>query len=184
MYTKNSELSTLFEDTKDLLSQDYHSLGVLFLSKVFDKSITKSEMIISTKYCLSYHLPVENYIAVRIFNVFAANRNRGLILLDLMKAFDCLSKRLLFYKQRASGWLISSCKRNRAYMCNRLQRVNMATTIGPLQWRHNGRDNVSNHQPHDCLPIRLFRRKSKKTAKLRVTGLCAGNSPVIGEFPA
>ena len=28
------------------------------------------------------------------------------------------------------------------------------------------------------------RRKSKKTSKLRVTGLCAGNSPVTGEFPA
>ena len=26
--------------------------------------------------------------------------------------------------------------------------------------------------------------KSKKTSKLRVTGLCAGNSPVTGEFPA
>ena len=30
----------------------------------------------------------------------------------------------------------------------------------------------------------LFRRKSKKTSKFRVTGLCAGNSPVTGEFPA
>ena len=28
------------------------------------------------------------------------------------------------------------------------------------------------------------RNKSKKTPKLRVTGLCAGNSPVTGEFPA
>ena len=28
------------------------------------------------------------------------------------------------------------------------------------------------------------RRRSKKTSKLRVTGLCAGNSPVTGEFPA
>ena len=34
-----------------------------------------------------------------------------------------------------------------------------------LRWRHNERDGVSNHQ-------------------LRVTGLCAGNSPGIGEFPA
>ena len=25
---------------------------------------------------------------------------------------------------------------------------------------------------------------SKKTSKLRVTGLCVGNSPVTGEFPA
>ena len=28
------------------------------------------------------------------------------------------------------------------------------------------------------------RRRSKKTSKLRVSGLCAGNSPVTGEFPA
>ena len=28
------------------------------------------------------------------------------------------------------------------------------------------------------------RRRSNKTSKLRVTGLCAGNSPVAGEFPA
>ena len=53
-----------------------------------------------------------------------------------------------------------------------------------LQWRHNGRYSVSNHQPHDCLFSRLFRRRSKKTPKLRVTGLCAGNSPETGEFPA
>ena len=52
-----------------------------------------------------------------------------------------------------------------------------------LQWRYNGRDNDSNHQPHDCLPNRLFRRRSKKTSKLRVTGLCAGNSPGTGESP-
>ena len=30
----------------------------------------------------------------------------------------------------------------------------------------------------------LFRSRSKKTPKLRVTGLCEGNSPVIGEFRA
>ena len=52
-----------------------------------------------------------------------------------------------------------------------------------LQWRHNERDGVSNHQPHDCLLNRLSRRRSKKISKLRVTGLCAGNSPVTGEFP-
>ena len=45
------------------------------------------------------------------------------------------------------------------------------------QWRHNGRDGVSNHQPHNCLLNRLFRRISNKTSKLCVTGLCAGNSP-------
>ena len=47
----------------------------------------------------------------------------------------------------------------------------------PLRWRHNEHDDTSNHQPHGCLLNRLFRRRSKKTSKLRVTGLCAGNSP-------
>ena len=45
-----------------------------------------------------------------------------------------------------------------------------------LHQRHNDHDGVSNHQPHHCLLNRLFRRRSKKTSKLRVTGLCAGNS--------
>ena len=54
---------------------------------------------------------------------------------------------------------------------------NRGTITVSLRWRHNGRENVSNHQPHDCLLNRLFRRRSKKTSKLRVTGLCVGNSP-------
>ena len=53
--------------------------------------------------------------------------------------------------------------------------------IVTLQWRYNS---VSNHQPHDCFLNRLFWHRSKQTSKLRVTGLCAGNSPEAGEFPA
>ena len=52
-----------------------------------------------------------------------------------------------------------------------------ATISTPLQWPHSDHDDVSNHKPHGCLLNRLFRRRSKKTSKLRVTGLCAGNSP-------
>ena len=52
------------------------------------------------------------------------------------------------------------------------------------QWRHNGRNSVSTHQPHDCLLNGLFRLRSKNTWKLRVTGLCVGNSLGTGEFPA
>ena len=51
------------------------------------------------------------------------------------------------------------------------------------QWLHNGRDGVSDNQHCDCLLNRVSRSRSKKTTKLRVTGLCAGNSPVTGEFP-
>ena len=53
-----------------------------------------------------------------------------------------------------------------------------------LQWRHNEHHDVSNHQPHYCLLNRFFRWRSKITSNLHVTGLCEGNSPVIGEFPA
>ena len=45
-----------------------------------------------------------------------------------------------------------------------------------LQWRHNERDSVSNHQPHDRLLNRLIRRRSKKMLKL-----CC-HWPLCGEF--
>ena len=60
---------------------------------------------------------------------------------------------------------------------------NTRACSNPLQWCHNGHNGISNHQPQDCLLNHLFRRSSKKTSKLRVTGLCAGNSPVTREFP-
>ena len=55
--------------------------------------------------------------------------------------------------------------------------------ISTLQWRHYERHGVSNHQRLDCLLRSLFRHRSKKTSKLRVTGLCEGNSSVTGEVP-
>ena len=52
-----------------------------------------------------------------------------------------------------------------------------------LQWRHNEGHDVSNHRHLDFLLNRMLRHKSQKTSKLRVTGLCEGNSPVTGGFP-
>ena len=60
----------------------------------------------------------------------------------------------------------------------------MTGCLRTLQWRHNGYDGASNHQPHHCLLNCLFRHRLKKIPKLRVTGICAGNSAVTGEFPA
>ena len=51
----------------------------------------------------------------------------------------------------------------------------MAST--PLRWR------LKSPASQYCLLNCWFRRRSKKTAKLRVTGLRVGNSPVAGEFP-
>ena len=53
-----------------------------------------------------------------------------------------------------------------------------------LQWPHDERDGVSNHQPHNCSLNRLFRHRSKKLSMLCVTGLCEGNSPATAELPA
>ena len=52
-----------------------------------------------------------------------------------------------------------------------------------LHWRHNERDGDTNHKPRDHLLNHLFRHRSKKTSKSRVTDLCEANSPVTGEFP-
>ena len=79
---------------------------------------------------------------------------------------------------------VCSCINKLSQIPSSTARCSDTTRALSLQWRHNGRHGVWNHQPHDCLLNRLFRRRSKKTPKLRVTGLCVGNSLVIGEFPA
>ena len=75
------------------------------------------------------------------------------------------------------------CCKQRASAIVRLQLWDLLYLFS-LQWRNNEPDGVSNHQSHDCLLNGLFRRRSKNISKLRVTGLCAGNSVVTGEFPA
>ena len=85
------------------------------------------------------------------------------------------------------NYVMSACpKGNNIGLTNQMtvQYVRWSEKHLALRWRHNGHESVSNHQPYDCLLNRLSRRRSKKTSKLRVTGLCAGNSPGTGEFPA
>ena len=69
------------------------------------------------------------------------------------------------------------------YLCYDIELSLTFSITFPLRWRHNGCDCVSNRQPHNCWLNRLFRCRSKKTSKLRVTGLCAGNSPGPVNFP-
>ena len=81
-------------------------------------------------------------------------------------------QKLLKYEP-TSKWLIFKLPENKQMVffqqdCSNLQ---------ALRWRHNDHPGVSNHQLHGCLLNRLFRRWWKKTSKLGVTGLCAGNSP-------
>ena len=105
------------------------------------------------------------------------------------KIIILLYARILSVFRNCQGrpWISCFAGRSDAVQCCFQTRKNTSSgnaQNAALQWRHNGRDSVSNHQHHDCLLNRLFRRRSKKTSKLRVTGLCAGNSPGTGEFPA
>ena len=86
------------------------------------------------------------------------------------------------YKSNNSLWPTDAIWRLRSGSSSDISDGNLY--LNSLQWRHNERDSLSNHQPHDCLFNCLFRRSSKKTSKLSVTGLCDWNSPVTGEFPA
>ena len=54
----------------------------------------------------------------------------------------------------------------------------------PLELRHNECNGVSKHQRLACLLNCLLRRRSKKTSKLHVTGLCDVNPPMTGGFPS
>ena len=58
-----------------------------------------------------------------------------------------------------------------AYICNIFVKLStlwpyydytIKQTSITLQWRHNGRDSVSNHQPYVCLINSLFKRRSRK----------------------
>ena len=64
-----------------------------------------------------------------------------------------------------------------SYYTHTMLKFKFVNSCNSLYWRHNDHDGVSNHQPHGSLHNHLFGRRSKKTSKLRVTGLCAGNSP-------
>ena len=69
---------------------------------------------------------------------------------------------------------LSHYVRNKHKALHCIMANSIAVWNGPLtlKWRHNERDGVSNQRRLDWLHIRLFRRRSKKTSKLRVTGLC------------
>ena len=63
--------------------------------------------------------------------------------------------------------------------CPALRQLSISVTLWLARWRLKSPASRLFTQP-----FFLFRRRSKEQSKLRVTGLCAGNSPMIGEFPA
>ena len=111
--------------------------------------------------------PFDDVIMCRIFRVFLHEHIEDLVQDGSISIANVLE-------------IMQSCTKPSAWwsIVARIEIVQMS-----LQWRHKEHDIVSNHQPHDCSLNRLFRRRSKKTSKLRDI-LCEGNSPVAGEFHA
>ena len=85
-----------------------------------------------------------------------------------------------------SQWFLSQEDESEKWLVlyNIWKKVKTRWVSNNYQWRHDECDGVLNLQRLDCLLSHLFRRRSKKTSKLRVTGLCEGNSQLTGEFPA
>ena len=101
-----------------------------------------------------------------------------------MKVLRVFSRsRRPFWKTQSTELILEHLKPGSMFYFS-ISTVSTDCTFRTLRWRHTGRDGVLNHQPHDCLLNLLFRRRSKETPKLRVTGLCVGNSPGTGQFPA
>ena len=71
-----------------------------------------------------------------------------------------------------------SCRQKHQCVCLAMYSLMVIYACVSLEWRHNGCNGVSNHQPHDCLLDRSFRPRLKKTSKHRHWPLCDG------EFPA
>ena len=116
-----------------------------------------------------------------VLNIFVAFISLRFLLWKLTKPFQDYKSNILMTRR----WL-NPCHQHTCYWFmlhenSGLQWRFWSTLVGvlaccplsqsPLQWRHNEHDGVSNHQPCDCLLNRLFGRRSKKTSKLRVTGL-------------
>ena len=130
------------------------------------KAETQSRCILGSILQTVYELIIEIFVK-KIFSLRFS-----------LKCFNQFRVRSLFLMT------YNMCQQDLDYELIKCFEIDPSKQSATLRWRQNGRDGVSNHQSHDCLLNRLFRRRSKKTSKLRVTGLCAGNSPGTGEFPA
>ena len=98
-----------------------------------------------------YHVRTSRVWLTRLFDQWTGTL-KSYWLVDSLKQHICITQHI-FYKERSYTTAPMS-------------------TFRSLQWRHNGRDGVSNHQLHHCMLNRVLRRRFKKTSKLRVTGLC------------
>ena len=120
----------------------------------------------------------------RMRNIFCLGYKLGTFVWLIYYYLCCETSSTFVLVTNVNLWLNPNVRNSALWLTHALPSQDTGgNTLSTLQWRRNERDGVSNHQPHECLLDGLFRCRSKKTSKLRVTGLCEGNSPVNSEFP-
>ena len=119
-------------------------------------------------------------IFIRIHESTVSNPCRIRLILIQVYSFKLMDVRLILIQVYSSELMIFTLNFN--HPINRYYNRIRTYFIGSLQWHHNERDGVSDHQPRDCVLNPLFRCRSKKISKLRVTDLCQWpvNSPHKG----
>ena len=119
MNGEKSETSPLYKDQNDLEPQNDRPLSVLTcLSTIFER-VYNDEMGVYFKDILSTLLSafrkrfgwphVLKKLMENVKQTLDEDENVGLILLDLIKAFDCLPHRLLLCKLNAYGVSYEAC---------------------------------------------------------------------------
>ena len=105
-----------------------------------------------------------NVVARGLFGKMIDRCSDALTLLRLMKKI-CI--REIYNAGSSLDIILLEIKQNLWYSSYTITEMEASYVRFSLQWRHNGRDGVSDHQPYDCLLNRLFRSRSKKNIKAR-----------------
>ena len=127
-----------------------------FLNKLSKHLSSPWCSIHSGKIC--YHFPAPVYIGISCSVV------SDLIALPIhhhrLLPFSSTSIGLIAYVIGTMGWWYTTPVFDYSPHTNNYGHSSRIDCLS-LRWHHNGRDCVSNHQPHNCLLNRLFGRRSK-----------------------
>ena len=135
---KKSETSPLYKGQNNLEPQNYRPLSVLtFLSKTFER-VYNDQMGVYFNDILSTLLSAfrKRYGCHHVLTKLMENSKQALD--DLSEAFDCLPHRLFLCKLNAYGICYEACSLIKSYLCQRLQRVKVASARSQWQIMQKG----------------------------------------------
>ena len=174
-------------------SNDFHNFHKLFPQSYFLDIFGKLSCFVIQQRCAV--LPIRQISCVLIgcgrsywYEILLVMNSSFGIVINISCYIRCCIKYIwshslsLLNIHLSDGWFVIGSGNRLPLICYLLQ-VTILMNLPSLrhitlQWRYNERDCVSNC--HVSIVCSAFRCRSKKTSKLRVTGLYEGNSPVTG----